>query len=196
MKVDLAYLGHPILRKKAVPVEIIDQPIHDLIAHMKATVVAYRGLGLAAPQVGAQVAIIVACFPEPSEPDGIVPGKPRVFINPKIVNPSAETWIEEEGCLSIPKIYAYVERPQSIMLEYTDEQGLLVVEQLSGWPAKIIMHENDHLNGVLFIDRLEPNEKKALTRDLDRLKRHYKASNDQVRVWGGIHPSSGSERLI
>lgn len=183
MKVDLAYLGHPILRKKANPVLSIDQPILDLIQHLKATVVAHRGLGLAAPQIGAQVAILVACFPEQTE-QGIVPGAPKVFINPKISEPSPESWVEEEGCLSIPKIYAPVQRPQSITVTYQDEQGLERTERLSGWSAKIVMHENDHLNGVLFIDRLENKDKREIAADLERLKKHYKIPNEHLKVWG------------
>jgi peptide deformylase len=186
MKVDLAYLGHPILRKKARPVLTIDQPILDLVQHLKATVVAHRGLGLAAPQIGAQVAILVACFPEWSEQDAIVPGAPKVFINPKISDPSAEMWSEEEGCLSIPKVYASVERPRSITVTYQDEQGAAHTERLVGWPAKIVMHENDHLNGVLFIDRLEAGAKREIAADLDRLKKHYKISNEHLRIWGGV----------
>ena len=182
--VDLAYLGHPILRKKTQVVATIDQPILDLIRHMKAVVVSHRGLGLAAPQVGAQVAILVACFPKPSEDGAIVPGDPKIFINPKISDPSPEEWVEEEGCLSIPKVYAQVRRPRSITVVYQDEQGVSHTERLSGWPAKIVMHENDHLNGVLFIDRLEPKDRHELAADLDRIKKHYTTANEHLRTWG------------
>jgi peptide deformylase len=183
MKVDLAYLGHPILRKKANPVLAIDQPILELIEHLKAVVIAHRGLGLAAPQIGAQVAILVACFPEPSADGTIVPGIPKVFINPKISDPSPESWVEEEGCLSIPKVYAPVERPQLITVAYQDEHGASHTDRLSGWPAKIVMHENDHLNGVLFIDRLEDEDKREITADLNRIKKHYKSSNERLNIW-------------
>ena len=186
MKVDLAYLGHPILRKKAQPVQNIDQPIRDLIAHLKATVIAHRGLGLAAPQIGAQVAILVACFPEKSEEDMIVPGAPKVFINPKISEPSPEVWVAEEGCLSIPKVYAPVQRPASITVTYQDEEGQTHTDKLTGWPAKIVMHENDHLNGVLFIDRLETKDRREIAADLERLKKHYKIPNEHVRIWGTV----------
>ena len=184
MDIELAYLGHPILRKKTQMVADIDQPILDLIRHMKAIVVSRRGLGLAAPQVGAQKAILIACFPEPSEDGKIIPGVPKVFINPKVSDPSPETWVEEEGCLSIPKVYAFVRRPQSITVAYQDEQGVPHTERLSGWPAKIIMHENDHLNGVLFIDRLETTDRHDLAADLDRIKKHYKTANEHLRLWG------------
>ncbi len=183
MKVELAYIGHPILRKKALPVHSIDQPILDLIAHMKETVSSHRGLGLAAPQVGAQLAIIVACFPETDLSGEVVPGTPKAYINPKISEPSEETWVEEEGCLSIPKIYAMVRRPISVTVTYQDEAGAWHTERLSDWPAKIVMHENDHLNGVLFIDRLENKDKREVAHDLDRLKKHYKLPNEHLKLW-------------
>ena len=184
MEIELAYLGHPILRKKAQAVGAIDQSILDLIRHMKEVVISHRGLGLAAPQVGAQMAILVACFPEPSDKGKIIPGAPKVFINPKISDPSPETWVEEEGCISIPKVYAPVRRPRSITVTYQDEQGVSHTERLSGWPAKIVMHENDHLNGVLFIDRLDVKDRKEVCADLDRIKKHYQSSNERLHLWG------------
>ena len=185
MKVDLAYLGHPMLRKKARPVLAIDQPIRDLIDHLKRTVVSHRGLGLAAPQIGAQAAMLVACFPQPSEEGKIIPGTPKIFINPKISDPSPETWVEEEGCLSIPKVYALVNRPVTITVTYQDEFWTTHTDRLTGWAAKIVMHENDHLNGVLFIDRLDAKAKREIAADLDRIKKQYKASNEHLHIWGG-----------
>jgi peptide deformylase len=182
-KVDLAYIGHPILRKKAFPVHSLDQPILDLIRHMKETITAHHGLGLAAPQVGVQLAILIACFPEKSPSGEMILGAPKAFINPKISEHSAESWDEEEGCLSIPKIYANVRRPVSITVTYQDEAGKTHTERLSGWPAKIVMHENDHLNGVLFIDRLESKDKKEIAHDLERLKKHYKVQNEHLKLW-------------
>jgi peptide deformylase len=178
----LAYLGHPILRKKAHAVLSIDQSIRDIIEHLKAIIVSNHGLGLAAPQIGVQAAILVACFPEPSKKETIVPGTPKVFINPKISDPSPETWFEEEGCLSIPKVYAPVARPKSITVTYQDEQGVAHTERLSGWPAKILMHENDHLNGALFIDRLETKDRRAIAADLERIKKRFKASNERLLI--------------
>ena len=183
MDIDLAYIGHPILRKKTFPVDVIDPSILGVIEQMKSVVAARRGLGLAAPQVGAPLAILVACFPETNDDGDFIPGPPKVFINPKISDPSIETWEEEEGCLSIPKVYAFVTRPSSITVEYLDEHGESHTERLSGWPAKIVMHENDHLNGVLFIDRLEDKVKKELSGELHRLKKHYKTQNEHLKVW-------------
>jgi peptide deformylase len=183
MKVDLAYIGHAILRKRAFPVHTIDNQILELIGHMKETVTEYRGLGLAAPQVGVQLAILITCFPVEDPSGHIIPGAPKAFINPKISEPSPESWDEEEGCLSIPKVYAPVRRPLAITVTYQDETGASHTERLSGWPAKIVMHENDHLNGVLFIDRLESKEKRAVAHDLELLKKRYKVNNEHLKLW-------------
>jgi len=183
MREDLAYLGHPVLRKKALPVHRIDHNIQELIRTLKHVVSLYRGLGLAAPQIGAQVAIFIACFPEKNEEGTIVPGKPHVFINPKLTDPSEETWTEEEGCLSIPKFYRNVSRPVAITITSQDETGTWNTERLSGWPAKIIMHENDHLNGVLFIDRLPTKEKRESHQELTELKKRYKQHNSHLPIW-------------
>jgi peptide deformylase len=154
------YIGNPILRKKSLPIHTIDQEILTLIENMKDTVKSFHGLGMAAPQVGVSLALFVACFPIRNADGTLVPGPPRVFINPKIEDPSQETWTEQEGNPCIPGIYAPVDRPVSITISYQDEQGAWQKTRLSGWEAKIVMHENDHLNGVLFIDRLDPAEKK------------------------------------
>ena len=183
MNVDLAYIGHPILRKKVFPIPSIDPAITSLIEHMKAAVTARHGLGLAAPQVGVQLAMLVACYPEFGAAGEMIPSPPKVFINPKLSDPSPETWIEEEGCLSIPKIYAPVLRPLSITVTYQDEQGKVHTERLSHWPAKIVMHENDHLNGVLFIDRIDEKLKKELAAEIQKLKKHYQHQNDHLKLW-------------
>ena len=185
MNTDLAYIGHPILRKKTHIVETIDPSVQYLIEKLKLTVTTRRDLGLAAPQVGAPLAILAACFPTFTPNGEMQIGQPRIFINPKLSDPSEETWVEEEGCLSIPKIYAPLRRPVSITVEYLDEQGVAHTERFSHWPAKILMHENDHLNGVLFIDRLEERFKKELSSDLTRLKKHYQPQNDHLKLWKG-----------
>jgi peptide deformylase len=182
---DLAYIGHPILRKKAVRIECIDPSIFHLAEQLKATVTARHGLGLAAPQVGAPLTMFVACFPDCTPTGEIEPGHPIVFINPRLSDPSDELWVEEEGCLSLPKIYAPVQRPVSITVTYQDEHGEPHTERFSHWPAKIIMHENDHLNGVLFIDRVNEKTRKNLSADLTQLKKHYQTHNDHLKLWKG-----------
>lgn len=182
-KLDLAYIGHPILRQKMSQVSHIDADILFLIAHMKETLVSYHGFGLAAPQVGVPLALFIASFPIRNADGSLSPGESQVFINPKVEDPSEDTWVEEEGCLSIPKVYAFVRRPVAITISYLDERGVSHTERLSNWPAKVVMHENDHLNGVLFVDRLDGREKRQLHSDLDRIKKHYKMHNEHLKLW-------------
>ncbi len=183
MKLELAYVGHEILRGKTHPVETIDQSLLELIASMKETVISYRGLGLAAPQVGVALSFFLACFPEKSDEGHVIAGPPKVFINPKISDPTPETWVAEEGCLSIPKVYHEVERPVGITVTAQNEQGEWFTERLSGWNAKIVMHENDHLNGVIFIDRISAGDKKRLHLEIERLKKHFRHHNDHLKLW-------------
>lgn len=183
MKLDLAYIGHEILRKKTLPVQTIDQNLLDLIDSMKETVNLSRGLGLAAPQVGVQLSLFIACFPEQSLDGSIIPGPARAYINPKISDPSVETWIAEEGCLSLPKIYHDVERPVRITITAQNESGEWFSEQLTEWNAKIVMHENDHLNGVLFVDRISCGDKKRIHPEIERLKKHFRHHNDHLKLW-------------
>lgn len=84
--------------------------------------------------------------------------------------PSTETWKAQEGCLSIPSIHAEVERPREITVKYLDLEGNRIEEKVSGWEARVIMHENDHINGILFIDRLEKETRESLEPFLNSLK--------------------------
>lgn len=172
---NLAYIGSTVLRKKTARVDIITPFVTETCLLLKQEVVQRRGLGLAAPQINRSLAIFAACFPEKEEESSSVALKPpRIFINPKIISISDETWEEEEGCLSIPQFFASVERPNSITIEYQDEELLFHREEFFGWNARIVMHENDHLNGVLFIDRLSSKDKKTNKSAIDEIKEKYK----------------------
>jgi len=186
MSLEFTYIGHSILRKKAARIEHIDQPILDLIKQMKEKVAERKGLGLAAPQVGASLALFIACFPEEDEQGRMRPGPPCVFINPTLSEPSNEEWSAEEGCLSVPKVFAHISRPTGITITYQDEHGKTHTERLKGWPARVVMHENDHINGVLFIDRLDSKTKKRLHKEVEHIKKHYRSHNEQVKIWEKI----------
>ncbi len=137
----------PILRKKAVPVARITPETHQLIDYMIHVMRSARGIGLAAPQVGVSQRIIVI------EP----PDKPlRVILNPQILERSAEQVLGEEGCLSIPALYGQVRRPKSIVIRGLNRHGKPIRLVLDELPARIVLHEVDHLDGVLFIDRVIP----------------------------------------
>lgn len=173
MKLPLAYFGDPILRKKTVRVNEINDEIRQFVADMYETMIANDGCGLAANQVHSDKAIFVTCIPKYLENDVVLPGKLRVFINPKIIGHSEEVWPCHEACLSIPKLSAVVVRPFKVTFEATDLEGNLFTEEFVEFDAHVMMHENDHINGVLFIDRLPPQKKKEIEPYLKEIKKKY-----------------------
>jgi peptide deformylase len=173
MKLPLVYYGNPILRKKAIEVEEITDEIQTLIDEMLVTMKEARGIGLAAPQVGFGIRLFITQVPVPSkeDPEEEVEGPFLVFINPKLSQPSEEKWDYYEGCLSIPTVHAYVTRPYAIHVEATDRHGNPFEADYTGLQARCIMHENDHINGVLFIDRLTKEQRKEIEGDLEKMKK-------------------------
>ena len=154
----VARMGHPALRTKARPLaprEIRSDVFQKLVDDMIETMVEYHGVGLAAPQVHESLRLFVAAPPtdtESSEPE------PIVIINPEIVSVGSEIVEDWEGCLSIPDVRGRVPRPREIKLRALDRSGERIEMQLRGLPARVILHENDHLDGVLFFDRMRSFE--------------------------------------
>ncbi len=173
MKLPLAYLGDPVLRKKTAPIEDINDTIRQLVIDMTETMEANDGCGLAAPQVHQSLALFITCIPRYVDDDTVLPGKLKVFINPKIVSYSPETWDCQEGCLSIPGIRETVSRPLKVTIQATDLEGNPFIEEFIGFDAHVVMHENDHINGVLYIDRLAPKRKKEIEQRLKEIKKKY-----------------------
>lgn len=143
-------LGNETLRSKAVPVEEVTDEIRALAAEMFETMEKSDGVGLAAPQIGLSIRMFVL-----KADDGIK----RVFINPQIIETSQELCSYEEGCLSIPKYYEDVVRPERITVQAKNENGRRFTLEADGFLARVIQHEYDHLEGVLFIDRIDPAKK-------------------------------------
>lgn len=173
MKLPLAYYGDPVLRKKGVPVAKIDESIHQLVKDMTETMEANNGCGLAAPQVHKSLLIFITCIPRYVDENTVLPGELRVFINPKIISYSPEVWPCQEACLSIPGLRETVVRPLSVTIQATDLEGKEFQESFTGFDAHVIMHENDHINGVLFIDRLPLRKKKEIEGNLREIKKKY-----------------------
>lgn len=174
MVLSIIHYGHKLLRTKCKEVEAITEEIRSLVASMIETMDAKHGIGIAAPQIGEDLRIFVArSYVEKQEGKSDV-SDPCVYINPKIINKSEETCFETEGCLSIPGVREEVERPLAILIEATDLDGKRFQEELIGYNARIRMHENDHLNGVLFIDRIHPSRRKKITPFLKGLEKQLK----------------------
>lgn len=170
----LAYFGDPILRKKANPIPEITPDIVKLVEEMIETMDASDGIGLAAPQIHHAIRLFVYRTPIEKEPEGFDLGDVNVIINPKLLQPSKETWKWSEACLSIPGLRAEVERPKEITLEYTTLEGKQVKQRFSGMEARVIMHENDHINGILYIDRLDPKIRSKFAPFLQNLEKRVK----------------------
>lgn len=152
---EIITLGNDVLRQKALPIQDIDSQVKALAQQMIETMHQGRGIGLAGPQVGLLQRIFVVHI------DG---ESPRVFINPTIIGTSPELSQYEEGCLSIPGLYADVTRPEKITVQAWNERGRPFTLDAEGLLARVIQHEYDHLEGVLFIDRLsEPKRNRLLT---------------------------------
>ncbi|YAF96272.1 MAG: peptide deformylase [Nodularia sp. CChRGM 3473] len=151
-------LGNPILRQKAAWVENIqDAHIQNLIDDLTVTVAKANGVGIAAPQVAASYRLfIVASRPNLRYPHAPVM-EPTAMINPRIVAHANEIVKGWEGCLSVPGIRGLVPRYQAVEVAYTDRNGKLQKQELTDFVARIFQHEYDHLDGIVFVDRLENN---------------------------------------
>jgi peptide deformylase len=161
--------GDPVLKKVARDIEPGHSGLEQLIADMFETMYAANGVGLAAPQIGQSIRLfIVDASPfaededgEPTEEAHLKDFK-RVFINPYIVEEEGEEWPFEEGCLSIPNIREEVKRQPKIVLQYQDENFEEHEEEFEGFAARVIQHEHDHLDGILFTDHLSPLRRRLL----------------------------------
>jgi peptide deformylase len=153
---NIIQLGNPILRQKASLVEDIqDKSLQKLIDNLISTTAIANGVGIAAPQVGSSLRLfILASHPNPRYPNA-PEMQPTAMINPKIIAHCKETVTGWEGCLSIPGIRGLVPRYQSIKVEYTDTNGNLQKLEFTDFVARIFQHEYDHLEGLVFLDRVE-----------------------------------------
>lgn len=158
----------PVLRKKTEPVTELTNEITELIESMIETMYNSDGVGLAAPQIGKSLKLFVMdgdpILDEEDEKHGVL-----VFINPEIIEKKGKNIPMDEGCLSIPEIREKVFRPETIVIRYKDENFKEREQEFSGWMARIIQHENDHLNGILFIDYLSSFRKRMVKSDLEEI---------------------------
>lgn len=175
MILPLIYYGNPILRKKAVIVEEITDEIRALVVNMVETMDHSKGVGIAANQVGSLFKIFIIRSTIVAADGSFELGPFDVFINPILSSPSERTQKFSEGCLSIPGLHIDVERPFSIHIEANDLEGKKTSKTVEGFEAVEIMHENDHLNGVLFVDRIPDFKKKEIEPILREVKKKYKS---------------------
>ena len=182
--------GHPVLRQKGARVESITLEIKQLITDMFETMYAAKGIGLAAQQVGKALQLTVLDLRavtdrpstlelkgKPAELDAIMP---LVLINPE-VKPLADMVAGPEGCLSFPEMYAEISRPESVEVIALNEKGKPIEFRAGKLLARAVQHEVDHLNGILFIDRMDRKTKNELRDELDLLQAETKAALEAAK---------------
>lgn len=184
MILPLTYYGNPVLRQKGALVEDITPELQELIDDMFETMEEYRGIGLAAQQVGRPIQLTVIDIspvedrPSTLELDG-EEKDPKSFMPLVLLNPKIEPLGSEdkggEGCLSFPELYGEVSRPGKIRVNALNRQGEPIEFICGGLLARCVQHETDHLHGILFIDRMDSEDKAELREELDMLQKKTKA---------------------
>jgi peptide deformylase len=185
MILEIVKYGHPVLRQKGAKIEAITPEIKKLIAAMFATMEESHGVGLAAQQVGVAKQLTVidvrAATDRPStleldgQPADVASIMPLVLINP-VVKAVGEPVTGGEGCLSFPEIFAEITRPGTVEVNALDAKGKPIAFRCGGLLARAVQHETDHLNGILFIDRMDKKTKTELQPELDELQAATKQS--------------------
>jgi peptide deformylase len=160
--------GDPVLRSRALPVEVFDEALGDEVRRMAALMDQALGIGLAATQLGNMHRLLIYRV-EPDAPLG-------VLVNPELEFRSDEVETMEEGCLSLPAVSVEVERPVNVRVRAQDEHGAPVQVEASGLEARVIQHEIDHLDGVLILDRTSRDERKRALRELREAERTSEAA--------------------
>ena len=170
--------GDPVLNKTSARIAVVDDKIKALAKSMVVTMRKAEGVGLAAPQIGENIRLVVLELPPSRNTDRILskgemellPKMPIALVNPEIVPTSNELVTSEEGCLSVPKIYSQVTRSTKIMLTATNLSGAVLHFECAGFLAKAIQHEVDHLDGILFPERLDDAELKKIAPALRKIE--------------------------
>lgn len=171
MNLPIVAYGDPILKREADEIEKDYPGLAELIENMWETMYNAEGVGLAAPQVGKSIRLfMVDCSPfEEDEPS--LKGFKKLFINPIILEEEGKEWTFNEGCLSIPSIREDVSRKPKITIEYYDENWELKEETYEGLAARVIQHEYDHIEGILFTDKINPLKKRLINSKLNNISK-------------------------
>ena len=161
--------GDPILRKVAKPIDKDFENLNEFIENMWETMYQSDGVGLAAPQVHKSIRFFVIDATAAADEEPELKDFKKVFINPEILEITGEEWLMNEGCLSLPEIREDVSRPETVTIKYLDTNFQEHIETHSGYAARIIQHEYDHLDGKLFIDHLPPLKRRLLKSKLNNI---------------------------
>jgi len=173
--------GHSVLKKKATDISNDYEGFDVLIQNMWDTMYAAHGVGLAAPQVGLSIRLFVVDTIQMMEEGKENEGIKKIFVNPTVIAESGKNWAYEEGCLSIPNIRGDVERPERVQIRYQDEQFLWKEEIYEGINARVIQHEYDHIEGILFVEKLKPLKKKLIQGKLGDIRSGKTTADYKIR---------------
>ncbi|WP_163323041.1 peptide deformylase [Draconibacterium mangrovi] len=179
MKYPVTVYGDPLLRKKAQRIEKDHPNLDEIIENMWETMYYSDGVGLAAPQVGLSIRLFVIDASSGADEEPELEGFKKVFINPEIIETKGDEWTMNEGCLSLPEIREDVNRPDEVTIKYLDENFDEYIETYKGFAGRVIQHEYDHLEGILFVDYLSPLRKRLLKSKLvaiskGKVRPHYR----------------------
>ena len=173
--------GQAVLKKVGEPIDQNYEGLAELIENMWETMYNAKGVGLAAPQIGRAIRLFIVdtvqIMDEGKEAEGIK----RVFINAEKIEEGGDEWDYEEGCLSIPDIRGDVSRPAQIKLRYMDENFEEHTEVFMGMNARVIQHEYDHTDGILFTEYLKPLKRRLIRRRLENIKKGKIASDYKMK---------------
>ena len=169
MDLGVVHYPHPTLRFKSKPIQRVDAELRDIAARMLELMYEHEGVGLAANQVDLPIRMFVI-----NESGRKGEGEELVLINPEIQLPKGSE-ISQEGCLSLPGVYGQVKRPKSIRLSAYDISGKAIECEVEGFLARVLQHENDHLDGVMFFDRLSDEAREEMADQLGELESEFRS---------------------
>lgn len=164
--------GQPVLREDATDIDLsAPEEIAALVQDLKDTLAKSEGCGLAAPQIGVSKRVVIVTGEGMEETYPYLEGFKRTLINPEVLEVSTSTCTFNEGCLSVPGVYADVTRPSTMKVRYYNEQLEQVEEVFDKFACRMVQHELDHLDGTLFVDRVAPIRKKMIAKKLQNISR-------------------------
>lgn len=182
MILPITVYGDPILRKITEDIDLNYEGLFELIDNMFESMYNAEGVGLAAPQVGLPIRLFVVDLSPLGKDEPTLVGFKKAFINAKITERSGEEELMEEGCLSIPGIHEEVFRKNFIRIQYLDPEGKQHDEVYTGYTARVLQHEYDHLDGVMFTDHCSPLKKRLLKRKLTDISKGITSATYRIKI--------------
>tara|TARA_B100001094_G_C18065217_1_gene737109 strand:+ start:611 stop:1201 length:591 start_codon:yes stop_codon:yes gene_type:complete len=181
MILPIVAFGDPVLRKMGEDITKEYEGLSDLIENMWETMYGAEGVGLAAPQIGKAIRLFLIDASSFKEDEPELEGFKKVFINAEIIEEKGDEWLFKEGCLSIPGIRENVKRNETVKIKYLDEEFNEHIQEFSGLAARVIQHEYDHIDGILFTDKINPLKKQMIKRKLTDISKGFVKAGYRMR---------------